>query len=272
MGLIHLKETIMTTRIFPPLTSSNFSFVKDPERKAAPAMEEAKPALPAAQEIPAPEPVVLEPAPVSQPAPQPVPLQNIAEPVKAAPTDEDAQQAFKTLLQWMGEDVAREGLKDTPARVTRAWKEFFVGYKEDPKDHLKNPFANTEGYNEMVCLENIRLESYCEHHMVPITGTAFVAYIPNAKIAGLSKIARVVEGYAKRLQVQEKLTRQIAVAMNDMLAPRGVAVAIRSEHQCLSTRGIHKPGSDMFTFATFGVFETNPAKRAEFLDIVNRKA
>lgn len=230
-------------RIFPPLTSTSFSPEKPSESKPLPTFAERSEKT---------VPIEISPA---------APLQ---------PSDLDAERAIRTLLQWMGEDTNREGLKETPARVVRGWKEFFKGYKEDPKDHLKKVFANDEGYNEMVCLENIRLESYCEHHLVPITGVAFVAYIPGAKIVGLSKLARVVEGYAKRLQVQEKLTRQIAKAMQEMLEPKGVAVAIRSEHQCLSTRGVHKAGSDMFTLATFGAFETDPQKRAEFMAIVNR--
>lgn len=185
-------------------------------------------------------------------------------------SDDQAERAIRTLLQWMGDDPEREALRETPARVVRGWKEFFAGYKEDPKDHLRKVFANTEHYNEMVCLENIRLESYCEHHLVPITGSAWVAYIPGDKIAGLSKLARVVEGYARRLQIQEKLTRQILTAMDDMLQPKGVAVAIRSEHQCLSTRGAYQPNSQMFTLATSGVFENDAGKRAEFLTLVNK--
>lgn len=236
-------------RIFPPLTSSAFSFDKQDDSKKQPSFSERAAATDAAPPVP---PVQASPA------------------VPAMPTDQDAESAIKTLLLWMGEDAGREGLKDTPARAVRGWKEFFKGYKEDPRDHLKKTFVNGEGYNDMVCLENIRLESYCEHHLVPITGVAFVAYIPGAKIAGLSKLARVVDGYAKRLQVQEKLTRQIARAMEEMLEPKGVAVAIRSEHQCLSTRGIHKTGSDMFTLSTSGLFETDAQKRAEFLAVVNR--
>lgn len=191
---------------------------------------------------------------------------------QGAVSDAEAEEAIRTLLRWMGEDTARDGLLETPARVVRGWKEFFRGYKENPRDHLKKTFPNTEGYREMVVLENIRLESYCEHHLVPITGAAFIAYIPGERIVGLSKLARLVEGYAKRLQIQEKLTQQIACALQEELAPAGVAVAIRSEHQCLSTRGVHKPGADMFTFATYGVFDTDPAKRSEFLAIVNRRA
>lgn len=231
-------------RIAPPLTSTSFSFEKQDAEKRAPMFSQQE-------------------TPVSK-APAETPV------ISNLPTDQEAEAAFRTLLKWLGDDPEREALKETPARVVRGWKEFFAGYKEDPKDHLKKNFPNEEGYNEMVCLENIRLESYCEHHLVPITGVAFVAYIPGSRIAGLSKLARVVEGYARRLQIQEKLTRQIARAIEEMLAPKGVAVAIRSEHQCLSTRGAYKPGSEMFTLSMSGVFETDPAKRAEFLALVNR--
>lgn len=232
-----------SNRIFPPLTSTPFNFER------------------------APDPVVEKPGSIL-PA---TPIEEVVlKPMKAPPTDKDAEAAVRTILEWMGEDAERDGLKETPARVVRGWKEFFKGYKEDPRRHLAKSFANTEGYNEMVCLQNIRIESYCEHHLVPFTGTAYVAYIPNVRIAGLSKLARVVEGYGKRLQIQEKLTRQIAMALQDELQPKGVAVAIRSEHQCMSTRGVHMPGADVFTMATFGLFETDPVKRAEFLAIVNR--
>lgn len=229
------------TRIAPPLTSPVFSTEKQDTANRVPVFSHEQNSLP----------VVMPEQP-------------------SMPSDKDAETAIRTLLKWLGDDPEREALKETPARVVRGWKEFLAGYKEDPKDHLKKNFPNEEGYNEMVCLENIRLESYCEHHLVPITGVAFVAYIPGNRIAGLSKLARVVEGYARRLQIQEKLTRQIARAIEEMLAPKGVAVAIRSEHQCLSTRGAYKPGSEMFTLSMSGVFETDPAKRAEFLALVNR--
>jgi GTP cyclohydrolase I len=234
-------------RIFPPMTSVGFSLKKPEETKRMPAFSERS----------------------DNPVVEPIPM-DIAPAAPIFPTDQDAERAIRTLLTWLGDDPEREALKETPARVVRGWKEFFAGYKEDPKDHLKKTFPNDEGYQEMVCLENIRLESYCEHHLVPITGTAFVAYIPGARIAGLSKLARVVEGYSRRLQIQEKLTRQIARALEEMLQPKGVAVAIRSEHQCLSTRGAYKPGSEMFTLSTFGVFDADPQKRAEFLALVNR--
>jgi GTP cyclohydrolase IA len=187
-------------------------------------------------------------------------------------TDEDARSAFRTLLTWMGENPDREGLIETPTRVTKAWKEFFKGYGEDPKSHLQKSFEEIEGFNDVICLENIRLESYCEHHLVPITGSAYISYIPNDRVVGISKLARMMDGYAKRLQIQEKLTAQVAVAIEEVLKPRGVAVAIRSEHQCLSTRGVHKPGTEMLTVTTFGEFRNNEARRAEFMAMVNRNS
>lgn len=191
-------------------------------------------------------------------------------PQQISVTDEDARNAFRTLLTWMGEDPDREGLIETPKRVTKAWKEFFKGYGEDPKSHLQKSFEEIEGFNDVICLENIRLESYCEHHLVPITGSAYIAYIPNNHVVGISKLARMLDGYAKRLQIQEKLTAQVAMAIEEVLQPKGVAVAIRSEHQCLSTRGVHKPGTEMLTVTTFGQFRDNEARRAEFMAMVNR--
>ncbi len=185
-------------------------------------------------------------------------------------SDDQAQNAFRLLLEWIGEDPNREGLLETPKRVTKAWKEFFKGYKEDPKEHLNKSFEEIEGFNDVICLENIRVESYCEHHLVPITGFAFIAYIPNERVVGISKLARMMEGYAKRMQIQEKLTAQIATAIQEVLQPKGVAVAIRSEHQCLSTRGIHKPGTEMLTVTTMGMFKDNENRRAEFMATVNR--
>ena len=187
-------------------------------------------------------------------------------------SDAQAQDAFRLLLEWVGEDPSREGLLETPKRITKAWKEFFKGYKEDPKEHLKKSFEEVEGFDDMICLENIRVESYCEHHLVPITGEAYIAYIPSERVVGISKLARVLEGYAKRLQIQEKLTAQVAQAIQDVLQPKGVAVAIRSEHQCISTRGIHKPGTAMLTVKTFGILKDNEQRRAEFMAIVNRNA
>lgn len=194
----------------------------------------------------------------------------IVKKLHTSPSDSEAEEAVRTLLQWVGDDPTREGLVDTPARYVRAWKEFFSGYQEDPRRHLETIFEEVEGYSDMVCLENIRVESYCEHHIVPILGDAFIAYIPDGRIVGISKLARVLEGYARRLQVQEKLTAQVAQAINDVLKPKGVAVAIRSEHQCISTRGVHKSDAQMLTVTTFGEFQDDPARRAEFMASVNR--
>ncbi len=189
-----------------------------------------------------------------------------------APTDVEAQEAFRLLLSWIGENPDREGLLETPKRVTKAWKEFFKGYKEDPKDHLNKSFEEIEGFSDVICLENIRVESYCEHHLVPITGSGYIAYVPADRVVGISKLARMLEGYSKRMQIQEKLTAQVAQAIQEILQPKGVAVAIRSEHQCISTRGIHKPGTEMLTVTTFGLFKENEQRRAEFMAMVNRSA
>src|SRR3954447_10686047 len=159
---------------------------------------------------------------------------------EAPPTREEAEAAVRTLLRWAGDDPAREGLVDTPARVARAYEEFFAGYDIDPVALLERTFEETDGYDEIVLLRDIRLESHCEHHMVPIIGRAHVAYLPHRRVVGISKLARVVEAYAKRLQIQEKLTAQIANTLQQVLEPRGVAVVIEAAHQCMTTRGIHK--------------------------------
>ncbi len=186
-------------------------------------------------------------------------------------TDDQAVNAIRLLLEWVGEDVSREGLQETPQRVTRAWKEFFSGYQEDPQKHLEVTFEEVAGYDEAITLKNIRVESYCEHHLVPIIGEAFISYIPKNRVAGISKLARVMEGYARRMQIQERLTAQVAHAINDALDPIGVAVAIRAEHQCISTRGVHKPGTKMLTVSTIGEFKTNESRRQEFMSMVNYK-
>jgi len=188
------------------------------------------------------------------------------------PTDADAVEAFRLLLQWIGETPTREGLLHTPERAVRAWKEFFAGYNEDPRTHLATTFEEVDGFHGMISLDNIRLETFCEHHLVPITGEAFIAYVPNKKIVGISKLARVMEGFAKRLQIQERLTAQIAHAINDVLEPKGVAVAIRAAHSCITMRGIHKPDAQMLTVTTLGCFETDQQTRADFLATVNRAA
>lgn len=184
------------------------------------------------------------------------------------PSRAEAEAAIRTLLLWAGEDPEREGLLDTPARVARAYEEFFRGYAEDPVALLTRTFEEIEGYDEMVVLRDIRLESHCEHHMVPIIGRAHVAYLPGSRVVGISKLARVVDAYARRFQIQEKLTAQIANTIQDVLQPRGVAVVIEANHQCMSTRGVHKPGASMVTSRMLGAFRDDPATRKEFLAMI----
>ncbi|MBW7849499.1 MAG: GTP cyclohydrolase I FolE [Rhodospirillales bacterium] len=185
------------------------------------------------------------------------------------PSRDEAEQAVRTLLRWAGDDPTREGLRDTPARVVRAYEEFFQGYEADPEDILRRTFEETDGYDEMVVLRDIRLESHCEHHMVPIIGKAHVAYLPDRRVVGISKLARVVEVYARRLQIQEKLTAQIANTLNEVLQPLGVAVVIEAAHQCMTTRGVHKPGVTMVTSRMLGAFRTDPSTRREFMALIN---
>ena len=168
------------------------------------------------------------------------------------PSRKEAEAAVRTLLRWAGDNPGREGLRDTPARVARAYEEFFAGYDTDPVALLTRTFEEVEGYDEIVLLRNIRLESVCEHHMAPIIGRAHVAYLPAHRVVGISKLARVVEAYGKRLQIQEKLTAQIAATINEVLEPRGVAVVIEAAHQCMTTRGVHKPGVTMTTSRMLG--------------------
>ena len=175
---------------------------------------------------------------------------------------------MRTLIRWAGDDPRREGLLGTPDRVVRAYEEFFAGYSEDPFEVLGRTFEETGGYDELVVLSDIRLESHCEHHMVPIVGRAHVAYLPDKRVVGISKLARVVELYAKRLQIQEKLTAQIANTIQHVLEPQGVAVVIEAAHQCMTTRGVHKPGVTMTTSRMLGVFRDNPETRREFLSLI----
>ncbi|WP_188900381.1 GTP cyclohydrolase I FolE [Caldovatus sediminis] len=191
-----------------------------------------------------------------------------AEPAADRPSREAAEAAVRTLIRWAGDDPDREGLRDTPARVVRAFEEFFSGYDEDPVALLARSFEETEGYDEMVVLRDIRLESHCEHHMVPIIGRAHVAYLPAGRVVGISKLARVVEAYAKRLQIQEKLTAQIANTIQDVLQPKGVAVVIEAAHQCMTTRGVHKHGVSMVTSRMLGAFRDDPSTRREFLAMI----
>jgi GTP cyclohydrolase I len=186
-----------------------------------------------------------------------------------APTQEQAEAAVRVLLRWAGDDPSREGLRDTPSRVARSYREFFSGYAVDPAALLARTFEETDGYDEIVLLRDIRLESYCEHHMVPIVGRAHVAYLPHRRVVGISKLARVVEAYAKRLQIQEKLTAQIANTVNDVLQPRGVGVIIEANHQCMSTRGVHKPGVSMVTSRMLGAFRDDTNTRRELLALIS---
>ena len=184
------------------------------------------------------------------------------------PTREQAEDAIRTLLRWAGDDPDREGLQDTPSRVVRSYEEIFKGYEADPVEILERTFEETDGYDEMVLLRDIRFESHCEHHMAPIIGKAHVAYLPGRRVVGISKLARLVEAYAKRLQIQEKMTAQIANAIRNVLQPSGVAVVIEASHQCMTTRGIHKPGALMVTSRMLGAFRDNPATRREFLAMI----
>ncbi|MBB5465073.1 GTP cyclohydrolase I [Paraburkholderia sp. CI2] len=191
-----------------------------------------------------------------------------AEEVSIRPTQDEAEQAVRTLIRWAGDDPEREGLIQTPARVARAYREFFSGYDSDPMQILATTFSEVDGYDEMVVLKDIRFESYCEHHMVPIIGRAHVAYLPEHRVVGISKLARLVDVYAKRLQIQEKMTVQIADALNTVLQPKGVAVILEAAHQCMSTRGVQKPGASLVTSRMLGAFRDDPSTRREFLSIV----
>ena len=198
---------------------------------------------------------------------------NIVSPVTRAtttastdrPTREEAEAAVRTLLRWAGDDPTREGLLDTPGRVARAYEEFFSGYEIDPVALLERTFEETDGYDEIVLLRDIRLESHCEHHMVPIIGRAHVAYLPHHRVVGISKLARVVDAYARRLQIQEKLTAQIANTIQQVLEPRGVAVVIEAEHACMSSRGVNKHGIRTSTSKMLGAYKDDALLRSEFL-------
>jgi len=184
------------------------------------------------------------------------------------PTMQEAEEAVKTLIKWAGDDPLREGLIGTPNRVARSYLEFFAGYNEDPVLMLERTFEETDGYDEMVVLKDIRLESHCEHHMVPIIGKAHIAYLPRKRVVGISKLARVLEVYSKRMQIQEKLTAQVANTIQEVLDPMGVAVVIEAAHQCMTTRGVKKPGVNMITSRMLGEFRDNPEARREFLAFI----
>ncbi len=190
----------------------------------------------------------------------------------ARPTQAEAEEAIRTLIRWAGDDPEREGLLDTPKRVAKSYLEFFRGYTEDPMQLLERTFEEVEGYDEIVLLRDIRVESHCEHHMVPIIGRAHVAYLPHHRVVGISKLARVVDAYAHRLQIQEKLTAQIANTINEVLAPRGTAVIIEAAHECMTTRGVHKTGVSMVTSRMLGAFRDDPATRRELLAMIGQRA
>ena len=184
------------------------------------------------------------------------------------PTREEAEAAVRTMLAWTGDNPDREGLVETPKRVVRAYEQFFAGYEMDPKEVLSKVFEEVEGYDEMVIVKDIRVESHCEHHIVPILGKAHVGYLPNKRIVGISKLARVVDIFGKRLQTQEVMTAQIANVINEVLEPRGVAVVMNAKHQCMTTRGVHKPESSTITSTMLGAFRENPDTRAEFMNLI----
>jgi GTP cyclohydrolase I len=183
------------------------------------------------------------------------------------PERAEVEAAFRTVIRWAGDDPARDGLLETPARVARAFEEFFSGYGQDPAEILRKTFEETEGYDEMIVLRGVSFESHCEHHMAPIVGRAWVAYVPNGRVVGISKLARVVEVFARRLQIQERLTAQIANTIEEVLKPQGVGVVVKASHHCMTTRGVRKPGSDLVTSRMLGCFRDNPATRQEFLSM-----
>jgi GTP cyclohydrolase IA len=188
---------------------------------------------------------------------------------EAIPGQAEIEQAFRGVLRWIGEDPDRDGLRETPARLVRAYREYFCGYRRDPEEILGKTFSETDGYDEMVVLRGIPFESHCEHHVAPIIGRAWVAYLPDRRVVGISKLARMVEAYARRLQIQERLTAQIANTIDQVLKPRGVAVVIKAAHHCMSSRGVHLHGTDMVTSRMLGCFRDNPMSRQEFLSMVD---
>ena len=190
---------------------------------------------------------------------------------KDRPTRAEAEKAIRTLIEWAGDDAEREGLRGTPERVVRSYEEFFAGYATDPDEILQRTFEEIEGYDEIVVLRDIRFESHCEHHMAPIIGVAHVAYLPHRRVVGISKLARIVDVYAQRLQIQEKMTVQIADTIDRVLKPKGVAVVIEAEHQCMTTRGVHKPGVAMKTSRMLGAFRDDPNTRREFLSMIGHR-
>jgi GTP cyclohydrolase I len=192
----------------------------------------------------------------------------MAQQSRERPTEAQAQAAVRTLIEWAGDDPDREGLLDTPRRVAKAYRELFAGYETDPRDYLQRTFEEVGGYDELVILKDIRVVSFCEHHMLPFLGKAHVGYLPSDRVVGISKLARVVHGFARRLQIQEKLTAEIADAIQDILKPKGVGVVIVSEHSCMTMRGVNTPGSRLTTSSLLGEVRDDPRTRQEFFDLV----
>jgi len=197
---------------------------------------------------------------------RPTPLDATAD----RPSRDEAIAAVRTLIRWAGDDPDREGLLETPDRVVRSYDEFFSGYGQDPKDILAKTFSEVDGYDEMIVMNDIRFESHCEHHMVPIIGKAHIGYLPDKRVVGISKLARLVDVYARRLQIQEKMTVQIADTLQEVLHPMGVGVVVEAAHQCMTTRGVHKPGAALVTSRMLGAFRTDVSTRREFLAIIAR--
>jgi GTP cyclohydrolase IA len=184
------------------------------------------------------------------------------------PSKDEAEDAVRTLIRWAGDDPTREGMLDTPGRVVKSYLEYFSGYSMDARSILSRTFEEVDGYDEIVALKDIRFESHCEHHMVPIVGTVHLAYLPSRRVVGISKLVRVVEAYSRRFTIQEKMTSQIANAIQEVLKPKGVAVLVQASHQCMTTRGVHKPGVSMITSQMIGAFRTDPQTRMEFLSLM----
>ena len=191
---------------------------------------------------------------------------------EAAPSQSEVERAFREVFRWIGEDPDRDGLRETPNRMARAFQEYFAGYRQDPEQILQKTFEETDGYDEMIVLRGIPFESHCEHHIAPIIGRAWVAYVPDRRVVGISKLARVVEAYAKRLQIQERLTAQVANTIEKVLKPQGVAVVIKAAHHCMSSRGVHMHGTDLVTSRMLGCFRDNPMTRQEFMSMVHTSA
>lgn len=191
------------------------------------------------------------------------------DPIVDRPTRSEVEEAFRTIIRWTGEDPDRDGLIETPARAAKAYEQYCAGYAMDPEAILRKTFEEIDGYDEMVLLRGIRFESHCEHHLAPIVGRAWVAYVPTGRVVGISKLARVVDAYAKRLQIQEKMTAQIANCIQRVLEPQGVGVILKAEHHCMTTRGVQKPGTDMVTSRMLGCFRDNPITRQEFLSLID---